>query len=204
MSVPNLTIYNNEQLIALLKAGAVCVMPTDTVYGVVCSARLPESVARLYALKPREKKPGTLIAASIDQLVALGIRPRYLNSVAHLWPNPISVVVPDEASLSYLDQGLRSLAVRVPLQEDLRRLLHVVGPLLTTSANKPGAPVSNTVKEAIAYFGDAVDCYVDGGDLSGRPPSTLVRVVDDAIEVLRHGAIDIDGYGRILTPPTAQ
>jgi len=43
-----------------------------------------------------------------------------------------------------------------------------------------------------------VDFYVDGGDLSGREPSTVIRVVDDAIEVLREGAVKIDESGEII------
>ncbi len=49
------------------------VLPTDTVYGLV-ARRLDQAAAtRLYRLKKREQKPGTVIAASIDQLVELGI-----------------------------------------------------------------------------------------------------------------------------------
>jgi tRNA A37 threonylcarbamoyladenosine synthetase subunit TsaC/SUA5/YrdC len=58
---------------------------------------------------------------------------------------------------------------------------------MTTSANRPGEPPANDLKEAQAYFEDAVDFYVDGGDLKGRQPSTIIRMVDDAVEVLRPG-----------------
>jgi tRNA A37 threonylcarbamoyladenosine synthetase subunit TsaC/SUA5/YrdC len=54
-----------------------------------------------------------------------------------------------------------------------------------------------TLQEAWNYFEEQVDFYVDGGDLSGRKASTVIRVVDDAIEVLRKGALDIDETGRI-------
>jgi len=40
---------------------------------------------------------------------------------------------------------------------------------------------------------------VDGGDFSNRPPSTVIRIVDDAVEVLRSGAVTIDETtGRII------
>lgn len=188
---------SDSALPAHLVGGALCVIPTDTVYGVVCAAALPESVARLYAAKSREDKPGTIIAANVEQLIELGVNRRALRAVAHLWPNPVSVVLPDESRLAYIDRGLKSLAVRIPAQEDLRALLQHVGPLLTSSANLPGHPPAENIDQAIAYFGDVIDVYVDGGDLSNRPPSTLIRVVDDTVEVLREGALHINQSGEI-------
>jgi L-threonylcarbamoyladenylate synthase len=101
--------------------------------------------------------------------------------------------------LDYLRQDVPGLAVRVPQNEEVHELLKQTGPLLTTSANHPGDPVANTVTEAQNYFDDRIDFYVDGGDLSGRPPSTVVRIVDDAIEVLREGAVKIDESGRVIS-----
>ena len=53
----------------LQKKGEIAITPTDTVYGVVARAADPQAVARLYSLKHRERKPGTIVAASIDQIV---------------------------------------------------------------------------------------------------------------------------------------
>jgi tRNA threonylcarbamoyl adenosine modification protein (Sua5/YciO/YrdC/YwlC family) len=188
---------NDPKLVALLKSGAVGVLPTDTVYGLVCSAADEQAVTRLYALKSRENKPGTIIAARLQQLIDLGIRARYLKAVEAFWPNPLSVVIPCGEELAYLHQGQRSLAVRIPADQSLCELLGATGALLTSSANDPGQPTATTVAEARTYFGDTVDFYVDGGTLADRPPSTVIRIVDDAIEVLRSGAINIDENGRI-------
>jgi L-threonylcarbamoyladenylate synthase len=89
------------------------------------------------------------------------------------------------------------LAVRIPPDKDVISLLQRTGPLLTTSANLPGEKVAETVTEAMEYFGDQVDFYVDGGDMSGRPPSTVIRIIDDAVDVLREGAVKIDQNGQI-------
>lgn len=168
-------------------------IPTDTVYGVVARAADQAATERLYRLKSRDNKPGTLIAASIDQLEELGIKRRYLKAVEQFWPGAVSVVIPvSDPKLAYLHQGKLSLAVRLPDQPDLQRLLAATGPLLTSSANQPGQPPAETVAAAKEYFGDKVDFYVDGGDLSGRQPSTVIRVLDDAIDVLRPGAVPID------------
>ena len=174
-----------------LKGGAIGVLPTDTVYGLVARASDQEAVNRLYKLKNREHNPGTIIAANIEQLVELGLKRRYLKAVEQYWPGPVSVIIPCGEELTYLHRGYNGLAIRLPKDKELARLLSEVGPLLTTSANLAGQPVSNTLTEARAYFVDQVDFYVDGGDLTDHLASTIIKIVDDAVEVIRAGAVEI-------------
>jgi L-threonylcarbamoyladenylate synthase len=181
----------SEEAIASLQAGGVGVLPTDTVYGLVARAADKAAVARLYALKRRERKPGTVVAASVEQLVELGLGEQELRLVEHLWPDSISLIISAGKQLSYLHMGLDSLAVRVPKDTRLREVLEQTGPLVTTSANPPGERGAVRVDEAWRYFGDEVDFYVDGGDLSGRQPSTIVRISEGQVEILRDGAVKL-------------
>jgi L-threonylcarbamoyladenylate synthase len=185
-------LVDDDSVIALLLAGKVGVMPTDTVYGLVAGAANPEAAARLYALKKREHKPGTVVAASVEQLISLGVPEQYLRRVQHLWPNPLSVEIPLGGNLDYLHQETGRQGFRVVSDERLRNILEQTGPLVTSSANQPGEPGSSNVHEAFGYFGDALDFYIDGGDLSGRPPSTLIGIANDGtVTVYREGAIRI-------------
>lgn len=179
-----------DEAIELLKSGSVGVMPTDTVYGIVARAEDEQAVARLYQAKHRERKPGTLIAASTDQLESLGVPSNDIARVEQWWPGALSAVLPVEGRV-YLHQGLGDLAMRVVADPAIRAVLETTGPLITSSANQPGEPGATTVQEAINYFGDAVDFYVDGGDLSGKAPSTIVRPSIKGIEILRQGSIRI-------------
>lgn len=186
---------HEESIAKLMRTAAVGVLPTDTVYGLVARASDQAAVARLYKLKSRQNKPGTLIASSIDQLVELGIKYRYLKAVEQFFYKTVSVIIPCGPELAYLHLGVSSLAVRIPNLQGpslkMKKLLHNTGPLLTTSANLPGRPPATTIANAKKYFDDRVDFYVDGGDLSGRKPSTIIRIIDDAVEVLRQGAVKI-------------
>jgi L-threonylcarbamoyladenylate synthase len=176
----------------LMKPGAVAVIPTDTVYGLVARASDKDAVARLYELKQRENKPGTLIASSIEELTSLGIKRRYLTAVEQYWPGAVSIIIPvGDPTLNYLHQGKMSLAVRLPEGVELKGLLEQTGPLLTSSANRPGEQPATTAEAAEAIFGKSVDVYVNGGDLSDRQPSTIIRIVDDAVEIIRPGAVEI-------------
>jgi|JI10StandDraft_1071094.scaffolds.fasta_scaffold58360_5 L-threonylcarbamoyladenylate synthase len=187
----------DPKVIQLLKSGGVGVIPTDTVYGLVCRAADEVAVKQLFTIKKREGSPGTIIAASVDQLAGLGLKKRYLTADQEFWPGAISVIVPCGEELHYLHMGLNSLAVRVPGNEELQALLRSTGPLMTTSANHPKEPVATNIEEAKQYFGERVNFYVDGGNMDSRPPSTIIRIVDDAIEIIREGAVKINENGRI-------
>lgn len=186
---------SDPKIIEQLMNGAVGVIPTDTIYGLVARAADQTAVKRLYELKKRENKPGTIIAANIEQVVELGVQRRYLKAVEQFWPNPISIEIPHQ--VTYLNQGTGRQAFRIVKDQKLSELLQKTGPLVTSSANNPGEKPSDTIEEAKKYFGQDVDFYVDGGDLSNRPPSTIIRIVDDAIEIVRQGAVKLNEAGRI-------
>lgn len=176
----------------MLLQGAVGVMPTDTVYGLVARASDPAATAKLYALKNRDHKPGTVIAASVEQLLTLGVERKYLDRVEQWWPASLSVETPLGPNLAYLHQETSRQGLRVVADETVRKVLEQTGPLVTSSANHPGKPGATSVQEAMNYFDTSVDFYVDGGDLSGRLPSTLVKQHEDGqIEIIRQGSVHI-------------
>jgi L-threonylcarbamoyladenylate synthase len=179
-----------ETVIPALNNGSVGVMPTDTVYGLVARAQDKTAVERLYALKSREQKPGTLIAASVQQLVDLDVPTEELKKVEKWWPGSLSAVLIMRGN-DYLHQGVGDIAMRVIADPALCELLEKTGPLLTSSANQPGEPGATTIDEAWQYFGDSVDFYVDGGKITSRMPSTIVKPVAGGITILRQGAIKI-------------
>ncbi len=189
----------DKEISDLLLAGKVGIIPTDTIYGIVAQASNKVAASKVLEVKGRKYKPGTLIAANLEQIVDLGIPRRFLTAVDQFWPRPVSVVVPMiDDKLMYLHGGAMSLPVRIPNPSGLLNLLIKTGPLITTSANRPNNKSANTIQEAIDIFGFGIDFYVDGGNLENRPASTIIRVIDDEIEVLREGAVKIDENGRII------
>lgn len=190
----------NDPLLAdLLISGHVGVMPTDTIYGLAASASSPDAVRRLTELKggAANYSPGTVVAASVQQLIDLGVDESTVKQVEHLWPNPLSIELPINESLTHLYQDGPHRAFRVVANPELAALLEKTGPLLTTSANLHGEPPANNPEEAMKYFEGRVDFCVEGGDLSGRPPSTVARFKDGRLEVLRQGAVKINEDGRV-------
>ncbi len=175
--------------------GKIGVIPTDTVYGLVALATDIQATTRLYGLKNREHKPGTIIAANVEQLENLGLSKESLKTAQAFWPGPVSIILNAGPDLEYLHQATGSIAARVVANKELRNFLETTGPLITSSANQPGQPVSNSIEQAKKYFDDKVDFYVDGGIISDVPPSTIIKIDGDKIDVIREGAVAIRSNG---------
>lgn len=186
-----MNLQTKDEAIEILLNGGLGVLPTDTLYGVVARATDKQAVQKLYALKSRDHKPGTVIAGSVAQLIELGISEDHLRRVAKWWPGPLSVETPLGPELSYLHQDTGRQGFRVVADKWVQSILEKTGPLLTSSANLPGEAPSTTIEEAYNYFDGLVDFYVDGGDLAGRAPSTIARLTYKGIEIIRQGAVII-------------
>lgn len=171
--------------------GGIGIIPTDTLYGLVGSARLPEAVERIYAIKGRdENKPLIILIGSLDDLAyfkteqSAGVR----EFLEENWPAPLSVIlsVPDGMH-GHLHPLRGTLAFRMPRDPELLAFLRSTGPLVAPSANPQGMTPARTIDEAQNYFGGTIDFYVDGGRLEGLP-STIIDATSGKLKLVRAGA----------------
>jgi L-threonylcarbamoyladenylate synthase len=174
-----------DEIIRLLRGGAIGVIRTDTLYGIVGRASDEAAVRRIYDVKGRTptKSPITLIDTPDDLFDS------YDNAttrrLGELWPGKTSVILPSTHAPAWIVRGNASVAYRIPDDEKLRQLLRQTGPLAAPSANPEGEAPAMTVDEAKVYFGDTVDFYVDGGTVTDDSPSKLYRLQPDGLERLR-------------------
>ena len=185
----------SDDIISSLRAGKLAVIPTDTLYGIVCSARDKEAVEKLYRIRGRhETKPCIILIADISGLEEFGITLSEADekALSQVWPGKVSVAFDcafeNAEEWNYLHRGTKALAFRIPDDEELRTLLRNTGPLSAPSANPEGKSPAHTVAEAKSYFGDQVVIYVDGGYRDSFP-STVARLHNGVWEVLREGAV---------------
>jgi L-threonylcarbamoyladenylate synthase len=183
-------------VVALLKNGAVGVMPTDTIYGLVGSALEKKTVERIYRFRKRNlKKPMIILIASLRDLgsfgVVLGTREKMI--LKKVWPGKVSVVLKCSAKkFAYLHRGTKSLAFRMPDVPRLRAILAKTGPLVAPSANFEGEPPARTILEAKRYFGEKVEFYGTAQRKIVSKPSTLIAInKNGGVSVLRKGAVKI-------------
>ena len=179
------------QIIELLKSGKIGVMPTDTIYGIVGSALNPDTVEEIYRLRKRNPdKPMIILISSLDDLNYFDIEltKEQKDFLEKNWPNPVSVVLPCPGEkFTYLHRGKKSLAFRMPKNENLLELLKQTGPLVAPSANLGNEKPAETLDEAKKYFGDEINFSIDGGKLQSKP-STIVQLYKDGkVIILREG-----------------
>lgn len=177
-----------------IQEGEIAVIPTDTIYGIIGSAKNSDTVEKIYKLRRRaSSKPMIILASSVKQIQDLGIK---LNSeqieiFKKIWPDKISVVIDcPSKDLYYLHRGKKTLAFRIPDDKFLTDLLEKTGPIVAPSANFEGEKPSESITDAINYFKDGVSLYIDGGTLKSKP-STIAKLEDSKLTVLREGAVKI-------------
>lgn len=173
-------LSHNRDLVELLKSGGVAVVRTDTLYGVVARADDERAVERVFAAKGRDADKSCIVLLA-DFDAAFGSA-KGLHGAVH-FRQPTSVLVRSVGAPAWLLRQNNEIAYRIPASNGLRDLLRLTGPLIAPSANLQGQPPARTIDEARAYFGDAVDMYVDGGEVpADMAPSRIVRIHQDGVQ----------------------
>ena len=179
-----------RRAVDVLRAGGVALLPAEGVYGFHASAASPSAVARILELKGRSDRSGFigLIAQPDDARRWARLDPSAERLAREHWPGALTLVLdalPDAPAALRSADG--TIALRCPGSSLLRMIVSTLdeGPVLSTSANEPGKAPAVRHDEAPPGIAGLV---VDGGALSGIP-STLVRISEDTVQVLRPGAV---------------
>ena len=178
----------------VLAAGGLVVLPTDTVYGLAARAADPIATKRLFECKGRGADvPVAVLCASAEQALDLAADvPEAARRLAEEhWPGALTLVLPRRPDLDWaLGEPLVTIGVRCPDHDLVRAFAAVVGPLATTSANRPGVPTPAEAVPAAASLLGPVDLVVDGGPLGGAP-STVGDATTPDLRVQRAGIGDV-------------
>ena len=132
------------QAAALLRAGELVAMPTETVYGLAGDARNDRAVAAIFAAKGRPKfNPLIVHLPSMEAAEEIAVISDAAREIAaRYWPGPLTLVLPlrPDAGLSDLvTAGHDTVAIRLPAHPVARALLSEFGgPLAAPSANPSG------------------------------------------------------------------
>lgn len=184
----------NESIVSALVLGKIGVIPTDTIYGIVGRAEMPDVVEKIYNIRKRnEGKPCIVLIHSVLDLKKFNIEisPEIEKFVEdnNIWPGKVSIVFSShDYGFDYLSRGTETIAFRIPDSRELLDLLQKTGPLVAPSANMEGEPPAKNIEMAKNYFKDLVDFYVDDGELDSLP-STLIKFENNKPVVLREGVV---------------
>lgn len=186
-----------EPALALLRAGEVVAIPTETVYGLAGDATSGEAVARIYEAKGRPRF-NPLIAHVSDMAMAERIGrfdPLSRRLAQAFWPGPLTLVVPmqpDAGIHPLATAGLDTIALRMPRGFGAKLIAALGRPLAAPSANTSGC-ISGTTAQAVAVdLGQRIRLVVDDGATPVGLESTIVKVEDGKVRLLRPGGIAAD------------
>ena len=183
---------------ALIKAGGVVAVPTETVYGLAGDATNGASVAAIYAAKGRPSfNPLIVHVADLEaaeRIAVFGEAARAL-AAAH-WPGPLTLVLPlrpDSGIASLVTAGLTTIAIRVPAHPAMQALLKSCGrPLAAPSANASGSISPTRASHVAASLDGRIPLIIGAGACAVGLESTIVAVGGNgALRLLRPGPIDL-------------
>lgn len=185
-----------QQAANLLGSGHVIALPTDTVYGLACSANNHEAIKKLYEIKGRnETKPIAICVPDVSDVLYWGQAehlPKRL--LQKLLPGAVTIVVYKSKHLNnpYLNPGLRKIGIRVPKFDFIRGVSKAFkAPVALTSANRSSQPSTLNVNEFEPLWNDLGKVF-DGGQLGlleeQRAASTVIDLSEPKkFKVIRKG-----------------
>lgn len=187
----------------IIKNGGIVVFPTETVYGIGTNGLDKDAVKRLYNIKKRPlNKPISLLVSDFEMIekVVKDISELEYKIMKKFFPGPLTIIlnkkdiVPD-----IVTSGGSTVGIRMPDEEITRKLIEYAGvPIAAPSANISGEPSGIDIKDIIKEFGDKVNYYIDGGKSKIGIGSTIVKVENNTIKILREGSISKKEIKNIL------
>ncbi len=205
-----------REAVALLAAGEVVAVPTETVYGLAADAFRPEAVAKLFAVKERPAfDPLIVHIAARRDLSRVARVPEEIAEVidsltAAFWPGPFTVVLPKQAEVPDLvTSGLPTVAVRQSAHPVMRAVAKGLGnPIAAPSANRFGRISPTSASAVEKELGGLIPLIVDGGACREGIESTIVAVEAGEkrplIRILRAGPVtkeQLQAFGKVVRAP---
>ncbi len=205
-----------DRAVALLNAGHLIGLPTETVYGLAADADNPEAVAAIFTAKGRPADHPLIVHLGADDLLsayATDIPDAAWALAEAFWPGPLTLILKKAPSVpDIVTGGQDTVGIRIPghpvaltllraLAESRRQAGKSGGGLAAPSANRFGRISPTSAQHVADELGDAVALILDGGDCRVGIESTIVDLSRGAPVILRPGAISAEQLSLVLGEP---
>ena len=200
-----MTIISKDisKAIALLSAGEIIAIPTETVYGLAGNIHSEKAISAIFETKKRPFfNPLIVHIPSVEDLSNIV---EYIPEKAKLlaeafWPGPITLVLKKKNTIpDLITAGKDTVAVRVPNHPIALELLKQLPfPLAAPSAN-PFSSISPTTAEHVeAYFKDKIKMILNGGVCKSGIESTIIGFENDEPIIYRLGSTPIEAIEAVV------
>lgn len=190
-----------------LKQGALAVLPTETGYMLAALATSADAVKAAFAVKGRAESAVMHVAcASLEMAGAVGILTEHaIRILGQLTPGPVSVIVKSTGFLSDSESMVTlngTVGLRIPDHAGTLQVINAVGlPLTATSLNSSGSRLVSVDEAVLRTMDwpehDVVYVVRDDDAIAYSDSSTLVRVSNNSIEILREGPLSESEISRV-------
>ena len=192
-----------EKAAELIKQGKIVVFPTETVYGIGANGLNEQAVKKLYEVKQRPyNKPISLLVSNMEMVneIAKDITEVEYKIMEKFFPGPLTIILKKKDIVpDIVTAGQDTVGVRMPSGEIARKLVEMARvPIATPSANITGEPSGTNLQEIKKHFEGKADYFIDGGISKLGLASTIVKVVDGKIQILREGKITLEQINQIF------
>lgn len=194
MKTEIVSAHECAKAIELLRRGDVVALPTETVYGLSADALNPSAVGKIFEAKERPRFD-PLIVHVPDRATLDGIAdvqsPVARELMAKFWPGPLTFIFSKrEIVPGIVTAGLETVAVRMSAHPIFREVISALnGPLAAPSANRFGRISPTNAQHVLDELNGRIPLIVDGGATDHGIESTIVRIANGTIEILRRGPI---------------
>lgn len=185
-----------EEAAREIKNGNLVLFPTETVYGIGANALDAEAVKKIFIAKGRAQDNPLIVHISniqmLEDIVAnIGVLEHKL--IEKFWPGPLTVIFQrksKEVIPNIVTANLDTVGVRMPSNIIAKKLIEKAGvPIAAPSANVSGKPSGTKVEDIISELDGKVEYILDGGFTDIGLESTVIKVENNKIHILRPGKI---------------
>lgn len=158
----------------IIKKGGLAIVPTDTVYGIICDGKNSVSKHKIFTLKGR-KFDKTLIGfvESLQSAEQFAYIPEeFLSFIKTRWPGKNTFIFKSKSNLEYFVTPQNTIGLRIPDFPLINKLTKKTNILASTSANVSGEKSPSSFEEISKKIKDGIDICIDGGKIYGKA-STL-------------------------------
>jgi len=192
-----------ERAARTVQEGGLVILPTDTVYGVVCDPRLPAAVDEVYRVKGRRRElPLALLLRDMAQVSAYvqDVPETAVRAMQQFWPGGLTVLLRDTGeATAAIRARKKTIGLRLPAHVVPRLVADRLGfALASTSANRSGQPAPTTAEQAAEQLRGLVALVLDAGPAPVGQESTVVNFAERPPRVLRAGAISVERLREVL------
>ena len=202
----NINLDDIKQAADFIKSGKLVIFPTETVYGIGADGLNSDAINDIFKAKGRKNdNPLILHVSSIDMVyrIAKNINEIELKLMNKFFPGPLTIIFDKKECVPYAATGgLDTVGIRMPSNIIANKLIEYSDtPIAAPSANVSGKPSGTNISDIIDELGNKVSCIIDGGDTKIGVESTVVRVIDNKIHILRPGYVTkemLEEYGEVI------